>query len=140
MVMKDYYTRLKTWFAKNDRYAAQGKIELLEVCEGRAKAQVRICEQHLNGVDVAHGGVLFSLGDVVFGAAANSLGRVAVTLNAEISFFKPATEGMLVTAQSEVLSIHHTVATFLVSIRDEEGVLLATMKAQAYRKKEKVEV
>jgi len=50
-------------FFKNDRFAEHVGIELLEVSEGRAKAKMEIKEHHLNGIDIAHGGAIFSLAD-----------------------------------------------------------------------------
>lgn len=139
MLQKEFYTRLKDSFSKGDRFAANNEIEIVDVKKGWAKAQVRLKQNHLNGVNIAHGGIIFTLADLVFSIAANSHGRVAVTLNASISFYKSAKEGTLITAESEELSLQHKVATYLVHIKDEAGELLATMKAQAYRKKEEIE-
>ena len=40
-----------------------------------------------------HGGVVFSLGDMAFGAASNSHGQTAVALNVGINFLKASKSG-----------------------------------------------
>ena len=140
MINKEFKETLLNFFRKKDRFAANSDIEVVDVKEGWAVAQVKIQQKHLNGVNIAHGGILFTLADVAFGLAANSYGRIAVTLNADISFFNPATEGMLVIAEAEELSLRYTIASYLVSIKDEKGTLLASMKCQAYRKGEMSEL
>lgn len=140
MINTEFKQKILQFFRKKDRFAMHNGIEVLDVSEGWAKAQVLLTDNHMNGMSIAHGGIVFTLADVVFGLAANSYGRVALTLNADISFFNPAAAGMLITAEAEELSIRHTVASYLVSVRDESGLLLASMKCQAYRKNTPVEL
>ncbi len=48
-------------FFKRDKFAELAGIELLEVSPGTAKARMTIGPQHLNGVDIVHGGAIFTL-------------------------------------------------------------------------------
>ena len=89
--------------------------------------------QHLNGVDMAHGGAIFSLADLAFAAASNSHNRVSVAVNATISFHKAAREGALV-AEAEEVALHPKLASYLVRVRDEQGDLIATFQGMTYRK------
>lgn len=132
--MESFKEKLFRFFHVKDRFARHNDIEVVDVKEGWGKAQVRLSEKHMNGVDIAHGGLLFSLADVAFGLAANSHGRVAVTLGADISFFNPSRVGQLITAEAEEISLTNRIGTYLISIKDENDVLLATMKCQGYRK------
>lgn len=139
METKEFNSRLKEFFVKNDHYASLSDIEVIEVAEGHAKVQVRIQQKHLNGVRIAHGGIIFTLADVAFGLASNSHKKVAVSLNSEISFFSPAEEGQLIIAEAELLILRKTVANYLINVKNEDGELLAMMKAQAYRKNGSIE-
>ncbi len=82
-------------FIESDRFAKHCGIELIDVGDGWARAQMRIEDHHLNGVDVVHGGAVFSLADLVFAAAANSHGTVAVAINASIWYMKAGSSGAL---------------------------------------------
>jgi acyl-CoA thioesterase len=86
-------------FFKRDKFAELAGIELLDVSPGRAKAKMTIGPQHLNGVDIVHGGAVFTLADLVFAAASNSHGTVAVAINASISFIKASSAGTTLVAR-----------------------------------------
>ncbi len=124
-------------FFKNDRYAALSGIELLEVSEGRAKASMKIEDHHLNGVDVVHGGAIFTLADLVFAAASNSHGTVAVAINASIWYVKAGKEGTLF-AEAREVSLNPKLATYAIDVTDEAGEIVATFEGMVYRKKETI--
>lgn len=124
-------------FLKNDRYAALSGIDLLEVSEGRAKASMKIEDHHLNGVNLVHGGAIFTLADLAFAAASNSYGTVAVAINACIWFVKAAREGTLF-AEAREVSLNPKLATYAIDVTDEAGELIATFEGMVYRKKDKI--
>lgn len=118
-----------------DRFAKLLGIELLEVSEGRAASKMEIRDEHLNGVDIAQGGAIFTLADFTLAAAANSHGNVAVVVNASINFVKAAPKGTLFAKAIET-SGTGKIATYLVNITDSTGGLIAEYHGMAYRKKE----
>jgi acyl-CoA thioesterase len=124
-------------FFKNDRFARHSGIELLEIGEGRAKAKMTIQDSHLNGVNLVHGGAIFTLADLVFAAASNSHGTVAVAINASIWFVKAATEGTLYAEATEV-SLNPKLATYSIKVTDEAGELIAIFEGMVYRKKDPI--
>jgi acyl-CoA thioesterase len=121
-------------FFKKDNFAANSGIELLEVSPGYAKARMDIEEKHLNALKAVQGGALFTLADLAFAAASNAYGNAAVGINANISFVKAATKGIL-TAEAKENSINPKIATYTVNITDDEGDLVAIFQGMAYRKK-----
>ena len=118
-----------------DRFAKLLGIELLEVSNGRATSKMEIKDEHLNGVDIAQGGVIFTFADFTLAAAANSHGRVAVVINASISFIKAAQKGILL-AEAIETSMSNKIATYIVNITNLDGELIAEYHGTAYRKKE----
>ena len=125
-------------FFKNDRYAARGGIELLEVSEGGARARMHIEEHHLNSIGVVHGGAVFTLADMAFAAAANSHGIVAVGINASIWYVKAAMEGTLV-AEAREVSLNPRLATYSIEVRDDAGEIVAAFEGMVYRKKQAIQ-
>lgn len=119
-----------------DRFASHVGIRLLEVSEGYARAEVTIAEQHLNGLGTAHGGIIFTLADLVFAAASNSHGVDAMAVNIHISYFKAVREGTL-TAEAKELSLSRKLATYAVEVGDEAGNRVAAFLGTAYRKSPK---
>jgi len=121
-------------FFKNDRFAEHVGIELLEVSEGRAKAKMEIKEHHLNGIDIAHGGAIFSLADLAFAVASNSHKTIALGINASISYLKAAASGTLI-AEAKEVSLNPKLATYEVRVTDETDDIIAIFLGTVYRKK-----
>ena len=124
-------------FFKNDTFAEHLGIELLEVSEGRAKAKMEIKGHHLNGVNIAHGGAIFSLADLAFAVASNSHKTIALAINASISFLKAVSGGTLF-AEAKEVSLNPKLATYEVRVIDEHNDLTAIFLGTVYRKKDKI--
>lgn len=124
-------------FFKNDKFAEYVGIEIVEVSRGRAKAKMEITKEHLNGVNIAHGGAIFTLADLAFAVASNSHGTVAVAINASITFLKAVTGGTLF-AEAEEVSLNPKLAAYKVSVTDDSGDIVAIFQGTVYRKKERV--
>jgi acyl-CoA thioesterase len=122
-------------FFKRDKFAELAGVELLEVSPGSAKAKMKIGPQHLNGVDIVHGAAVFTLADLVFAAASNSHGTVAVAINASISFIKASTGGTLF-AHGREIACNPKLATYAIDITNEAGEVIAVFQGMVYRKKD----
>jgi acyl-CoA thioesterase len=126
-------------FFKRDKLASYLGIELIEVVEGGATSQMKVKDEHLNGINTVHGGAIFTLADFTFAVAANSHGKVTVAINVNISFMKAAFGGTL-TATAFEISINSKLATYTVNVTDDEGNLIAIFQGMAYRKRDKISV
>ena len=122
-------------FFKRDIFAKYVGIELEDVTPGRAKVKVTVKEHHLNGLRIVHGGMLFTLADMAFAAAANSRGRIAVALNASISYVKPA-KGNILFAEAEEVSRSGNHAVYAITLTDDSKETVAVLQGLAYVKKE----
>jgi acyl-CoA thioesterase len=124
-------------FFDRDQFARLAGIELLELQPGRATARMTLRPTHWNGIDVAHGGAIFTLADFVFAAASNSHGTVAVAINVSISFLKAARTGTL-TAEAREVAKNFKLGSYQVEVKDEQGELIAIFQGMAYRKQDKI--
>ena len=125
-------------FLKNDRFAEHNGIELLEISPGRAKAKLQIKDYHLNGANIVHGGAIFGLADLVFAAASNSHGTIAVAINANISFLKASAGGTLY-AEAREISKNPKLGTYTIDVTNEDEEIVAVFQGMVYRKKDKIE-
>jgi acyl-CoA thioesterase len=125
-------------FFENDRFADHVGIELLEVSKGRAIAKMEVKEHHLNGVNIAHGGAIFSLADLAFAVASNSHRTVALSINVSISYLKASVAGDTLIAEANEVSLNPKLATYEVRVTDEANDLIAIFLGTVYRKKEKI--
>lgn len=125
-------------FFKNDRFADHVGIEILEVSEGRAKAKMEIKKHHLNGINIAHGGAIFSLADLAFAVASNSHKTVALSINVSISYLKASVAGETLIAEAKEVSLNPKLATYEVRVTDETNDIIAIFLGTVYRKKNKI--
>ena len=56
-------------FFKNDRFATNAGVELIEIKEGYSKARLVITAEHLNAGGRTQGGAIFTLADLALAAA-----------------------------------------------------------------------
>jgi len=124
---------------RQDRYAGLSNIELLTAAPGHATAKMTLQPHHLNALKIVQGGAIFTLADFTFAVACNSLGTMAVALNASITFMKAATTGTL-WAEAREVSKTYKVGTYAVQVKDDQGDLIAIFQGLAYRKNEKLPV
>jgi len=124
-------------FVEKDHFAKHLGIEMLEYGAGKAKARMEIKPHHLNSAGMLHGGAIFALADAVFSAASNSHGTLAVAINVSISYFKAVKTGVL-TVSAEEVSINPKLATYLITVVDEENNRIALFQGTVYRKKESI--
>jgi len=129
--MKD----IRDFFSTRDRFAKYVGIEIVEVAKGRAKVKLDLRKEHLNGVNIVHGAVLFALADYAFAIASNSHGQVALAINATISFLKAVSSGTIY-AEAVELSRNPKLATYKIDVFHDSGDLLAIFQGTVYIKKQ----
>jgi acyl-CoA thioesterase len=123
---------------RDEPYAKLFGIRLVELGYGFAQVKMEISKDMANLFGGAHGGAVFSLMDAAFELAANSYGTVAVALSMSINYIGPAMVGKAFTAQAREVSRSSRISTYELTVRSEEGVLIASCQAMAYRKKDKL--
>lgn len=127
-------TFLKQYFSR-DAFAEHCGIDLVEASDGRAVAVVKIENKHLNGIGLVHGGLLFTLADLAFAAAAHTRGRKAVSISNTISYIKPV-QGTTVRAEAAEVSRNSRLGSYTVNVIDESGEIVAAFQGLAYVKNE----
>ncbi|WAX55982.1 hydroxyphenylacetyl-CoA thioesterase PaaI [Jatrophihabitans cynanchi] len=98
-------------------------IEVIEQAEGRAVTRMSVRPDMVNGHDVAHGGMIFSLADTAFACACNSYGPVTVAAAAEIVFVAPARTGDVLTAEAVVRTRFGRSGVYDVTVRRGTDVI-----------------
>ena len=120
-------------FFKKDAWAKEAGIELIEVSAGRSKVRMKIEKRHVNSHDTVHGGAIFTLADTAFALASNSHGIPAAAINAHISYVKSAISGTLY-AEGAESSLSPKIATYSVTVTDDNGEKIALFEGMVYRK------
>lgn len=128
---------LKDLLNRNDRFAAANGIQLTEIREGYARAEMTVSRNHLNGGNVCQGGALFTLADLAFAAVTNSHGQLSFGIQSSITFSRSAVEGDVLRAEATETINHHKIPYCEVKISNQRGELIAVFTGMAYRKSDR---
>lgn len=125
-------------YLQGDSFSRHLGIELVEAVNGTAVVRLKIEEKHLNIHHTIHGAALFALADVALEAASNSHGVVAVSINANISYIKAVSSGLLTATATEV-SLTNTLGIYDIKITGQDDELVAVFQGMVYRKRQRIE-
>ena len=120
-----------------DRTSQSLGIVLDEVRPGQATVRMTVGEDMVNGHDIGHGGLTFTVADSAFSYACNSYNRRTVAAGAEIRFLAPTRRGDVLVATAtererkgrdgvydvKVRVAEKVVATFVGRSKEIDGTL-----------------
>ena len=118
---------------KGDRFAATNGMQLTEVREGYARAEMTVEARHLNAAGVCQGGAYFTLADLAFAAITNYGGIVTLGIQNSVSFLQSAHEGDRLIAEAEMTFDHHRLPFCEMRVKNQHGELLCVVTGAAYR-------
>lgn len=127
-----------TSLLQKDPFSQWMGIEIVAVKPGYCKLKCSISSQMLNGFEVVHGGIIFSLADTALAFSAATTGRVGLALDNSISYTKKAKLNDTLTATSEAISITHHTGLFKINITNQHSEIIAFMKGTVYRTNETI--
>lgn len=105
------------------------KIEIREA--GSATAHMRIREDMINGFDVCHGGLIFTLADTAFAFACNAYDRVTFAASGNIEFVRPARLGDKLSATAREEHRGSRTGYYAVEVQNDLGELVALFRGRA---------
>ena len=118
---------------QNDGFSRWLGIELMEVYPGKAKIKMRVRGDMLNGFNICHGGIPFSLADSAMAFASNSEGKISVSVENSISYIEKLFEGDELIAEAEELSSNKKISVYNVTIVKDNVLLAAHFKGIVYK-------
>ena len=122
-----------------DNFARLVGTELIELQPGFARATLKITEQLVNFHNMAHGGAIFALADLICEAAGNSLGEPAVAVQTNIHFLAPGQCDDLLTATGKLNNRIESFGVIEFEVRNQEGLLLSKgLQTIIFRKKKRI--
>ena len=124
---------LKEYLNQNDRFAAEAGIQLTEIREGFARAELTVEERHLNGVGVCQGGAIFTLADLSVAGTANSHRKTCIGINCQIHYVRSAVLGDHLTSECNQLG-GRRLPLMEARVVNQKGELIAVMTAECYNK------
>ena len=117
----------------NDPFSQWLGIERVEDGAGSSVLRMTVRKEMLNGFDIAHGGITYSLADSALAFASNSHGVQSVSIETSISHTKPVKEGDLLTATAIEKNLSSKIGVYEIIITNQEQETVALFKGTVYR-------
>ncbi len=118
---------------QNDPWAHALGIQCLELRRGYCRASLPLQPHMVNFQGYPHGGLIFTLADVAFGAACNSHGEDAVALSVTISYLAAVNPGATLIAEGREKKQGRRAGFYEVEVSTEDGTLVALAHCVAHR-------
>ena len=117
----------------NDAFSQWLGIEIVEVKDGYCELKMTVRKEMLNGFQIAHGGIAYSLADSALAFASNSHGRKSLSVETSISHTVSVKEGDVLTANTEELSLSDKIGVYHITITNQDNQEVAYFKGTVYR-------
>ena len=108
-------------------------IKIVEIKEGYSKLQMEVREEMINGFDIVHGGIAFSLADTAFAFACNNRNNRSVALDTSINFTKPVYPGDILIAEAKELHNGKSTGLYHITISNQHNKMVAFFKGNCFR-------
>ena len=118
---------------QNDAFSQLLGIKVVEVKDGYCELKMTVRKEMLNGFQIAHGGIAYSLADSALAFASNSHGRKSLSVETSISHTMSVKEGDVLTAITEELSLSDKIGVYLITITNQDNQEVAYFKGTVYR-------
>jgi acyl-CoA thioesterase len=107
---------------------------LEEIGPGRARMRMTVRDDMINGHDLCHGGLIFTLADSAFAFACNARNQVTVAAGAEIHFISPARRGETLVAVARERASAGRSGIYDIEVSDSaSGRLVALFRGRSHR-------
>lgn len=108
-------------------------IEILNYDPGAVSIRMTVREEMVNGFNVTHGGITYSLADSALAFSANSHGMRAMSIETSISHTKSVHAGDVLTVTTQQLSLTRKTGVYAMNIHNQNNELVAHFKGTVYR-------
>ena len=130
-------SKVKTAIEKavtEEPFAVAMKMRLAALGDGTSMVEMNYePDNHDNIYKRAHGGAIYGLIDEAFETAGQTDGTIAVALNVNVTYVASPAAGDLLRAEAKRTSQTKKTASYDIKVTDQNGKLIATCQALAYR-------
>ena len=121
-----------------DQAAQALGMEIRQVLAGSATLRMRVRKDMVNGHQICHGGLIFTLADTAFAYACNSYNQNTVASACHIDFLAPGREGDVLEAVAIERSSAGRTGVYDVEVRVVDGHAVALLRGKSHRIKGEV--
>ncbi len=112
----------------NDRFSQWMGLEIIEVDKGSCVAKCQIKTEMLNGFDILHGGITYSISDSLLAFSANAYGYHCVSIETSITHIRPVFVDDVLIAKCIEIHRGRSTGIYYVEIFNEKEHLVSKFK------------
>ena len=113
---------------ENDRASPWIGMRLDTIDEGRSKMSLVVQDHHVNGHDICHGGIIFTLADSAFAFACNSRNQNTVAQHNSITYISPGKLGDTLKADAKEVSLSGRSGIYDVTVTNQNNDIIAEFR------------
>lgn len=132
------FQKIADYRNKHNLFARRLGITIEEVRQGYARAVKTVEADDVNPVQVAHGGIYFTMADAACAAAISVHGYAAVTLNATCNFFSSARVGDRLIAEATEISNEDPICVYETQVIGSNGTVYSSGTMTFYKLNKKL--
>ena len=118
---------------EQDRASQSLGMRILEVRPGYARLAMKVREDMVNGHQICHGGLIFTLADSAFAFACNTYDLVTVAAAGTIEFLLAGRLGDELTATAEERTRSKRTGVYDVSVHNQRGECVALFRGRSHQ-------
>lgn len=123
----------RAMYADDNASRALGMV-LEDIRPGHAKMRMTVRDDMINGHEICHGGLIFTLADSTFAFACNARNQVTVAAGAEIHFITPARKGETLVAVARERAGAGRSGIYDIEVTDSaSGRVIALFRGRSHR-------
>jgi acyl-CoA thioesterase len=106
-------------------------MQLLSVAPGRAELRMTVTESMVNGHDICHGGLIFTLADSGFAYACNTYNQRTVAQHCAVTFLRSAKRGDQLTARAVERQRQGRSGIYDITVTRADGTVIAEFRGHS---------
>lgn len=118
---------------QGDLFSQWMQIQVIEIKEGYSKLRLVVRQEMINGLDVVHGGIIFSLADTCFAFACNSRNHLSLALDVSVTYNKAAHPGDILVAEAREIHNGRRTGLYIITVTNQSNEHVALFKGTCYR-------
>ena len=119
---------------KQEPFAKNFDMKLVSLDDGHSVVEMTYRPEISDNIyERAHGGAIYGLIDEAFETAGQTDGTIAVALNVNVTYIASPKKGARLTAEANRVSQTKKTAGYNIKVTTQNGQLIATCQALAYR-------
>ena len=113
---------------EKDAFSQWMGVSVKSISKGHCTLECVVHEDMLNGFQIAHGGISYSLSDSALAFSSNAYGYQCVSIETSISHVRPIALNDILTVTCKEIHRGKTIGIYTVEIKNKENKLMSKFK------------